>query len=83
MAEETLDISIYCTLIYQSDSSAGIIAWVSHKGDGDFICAVTVNKLRVLAGYDTFEAILYLTRGGGTDRRISAVYNERTQRFTN
>ena len=34
-AEETLGIALYCSLRYENDFSAGVIAAVNHKGDSD------------------------------------------------
>lgn len=48
VAEETLGIAIYCSLRYQNDFSAGIIAAVNHKGDSDSTGAVTGNILGAL-----------------------------------
>lgn len=55
VAEETLAIAIYCSLKYQDDFSAGIIAAVNHKGDSDSTGAVTGNILGALCGYDAME----------------------------
>lgn len=55
VAEETLGISIYCSLRYPDDFSAGIIAAVNHKGDSDSTGAVTGNILGALLGYDAIE----------------------------
>lgn len=54
-AEETLGIAIYCSLKYQSDFSAGIIAAVNHRGDSDSTGAVTGNILGALCGYRAIE----------------------------
>ncbi len=55
VAEETLGISIYCSLRYPDDFSAGVIAAVNHKGDSDSTGAVTGNILGALLGYDAIE----------------------------
>ena len=55
VAEETLAIAIYCSLKYQNDFSAGIIAAVNHKGDSDSTGAVTGNILGALLGYEAIE----------------------------
>lgn len=55
VAEETLGIGIYCSLRYQDDFSAGIIAAVNHKGDSDSTGAVTGNILGALLGYDRID----------------------------
>ena len=55
VAEETLGISLYCALKYQSDFSAGIIASVNHKGDSDSTGAVTGNILGAWIGYEAIE----------------------------
>ena len=55
VAEETLGISLYCSLKYQHDFSAGVIASVNHKGDSDSTGAVTGNILGALLGYQAIE----------------------------
>ena len=55
VAEETLAISLYCSLRYQNDFSAGIIAAVNHKGDSDSTWAVTGNILGAWLGYEQIE----------------------------
>ncbi len=55
VAEETLAISIYCSLRYENDFSAGIIASVNHSGDSDSTGAVTGNILGAIHGYDAIE----------------------------
>ena len=55
VAEETLAIALYCSLRYQKDFSAGIIASVNHKGDSDSIGAVTGNILGAWLGYERIE----------------------------
>ena len=55
VAEETLAIAIYCSLKYQYDFSAGIIAAVNHGGDSDSTGAVTGNILGALLGYSRIE----------------------------
>lgn len=55
VAEETLAIAIYCSLRYQDDFSAGIIAAVNHKGDSDSTGAVTGNILGALVGYEAID----------------------------
>lgn len=55
VAEETLGISLYCALRYQSDFSAGVIAAVNHNGDSDSTGAVTGNILGALVGYDAID----------------------------
>lgn len=55
VAEETLAISIYCSLRYQNNFSAGITAAVNHKGDSDSTGAVTGNILGALCGYSAIE----------------------------
>ena len=56
VAEETLAIAIYCSLKYQNDFSAGIIAAVNHNGDSDSTGAVTGNILGALLGYEAIES---------------------------
>lgn len=51
VAEETLAISIYCSLKHSDDFSKGIIAAVNHSGDSDSTGAVTGNILGALLGY--------------------------------
>ena len=55
VAEETLAIALYCSLKYQDDFSAGVIAAVNHSGDSDSTGAVTGNILGALAGYSLIE----------------------------
>ena len=55
VAEETLGIALYCSMKYQHDFSAGIIAAVNHKGDSDSTGAVTGNILGALLGYKAIE----------------------------
>ena len=52
VAEETLAIAIYCSLKYQNDFSAAVIAAVNHQGDSDSTGAVTGNILGAWVGYD-------------------------------
>lgn len=54
-AEETLGIAIYCSLRYENDFSAGVIAAVNHRGDSDSTGAVTGNILGALVGYERIE----------------------------
>ena len=55
VAEETLAIAIYCSLRYQKDFSAALIASVNHKGDSDSTGAVTGNILGALIGYEAID----------------------------
>jgi len=55
VAEETLGIALYCSLRYENDFSAGVIAAVNHRGDSDSTGAVTGNILGALAGYERIE----------------------------
>ena len=55
VAEETLAISIYCSLRHQDSFSDGIIAAVNHAGDSDSTGAVTGNILGALHGFDAME----------------------------
>lgn len=55
VAEETLGIAIYCSLKYQNDFSAGVIAAVNHRGDSDSTGAVTGNILGVLLGFHAID----------------------------
>lgn len=55
VAEETLAISIYCSLRHQDDFSKGVIAAVNHDGDSDSTGAVTGNILGALLGFDAIE----------------------------
>lgn len=55
VAEETLGIALYCSLRYQNDFSAGVIAAVNHSGDSDSTGAVTGNILGALLGYQNIE----------------------------
>lgn len=55
VAEETLAIAIYCSLKYQNDFSAGIIAAVNHNGDSDSTGALTGNIIGAIVGYDVIE----------------------------
>ncbi len=55
VAEETLGISLYCSLKYSNDFSAAMIASVNHKGDSDSTGAVTGNIVGALVGYDAIE----------------------------
>ncbi len=55
VAEETLGIAIYCSLRYENDFSADVIAAVNHNGDSDSTGAVTGNILGALIGYDAIE----------------------------
>lgn len=55
VAQETLGIAIYCSLKYQNDFSAGVIAAVNHSGDSDTNGAVTGSILGALLGYDAID----------------------------
>lgn len=55
VAEEALAIALYCSLRYQKDFSAGIIASVNHKGDSDSTGAITGNILGAWLGYEQME----------------------------
>lgn len=56
VAEETLAIAIYCSLRYEHDFSAGIIAAVNHDGDSDSTGAVTGNILGLICGFDAIDS---------------------------
>ncbi len=53
VGEETLSISIYCALIFQSDFKGGVRAAANHSGDCDSTGAVTGNILGALLGSDS------------------------------
>lgn len=55
VAEETLGIAIDCSLRYQGDFSAGVIASVNHDGDSDSTGAVTGNILGAFLGHDAID----------------------------
>lgn len=56
VAEEALAISIYCSLKYSEDFSAGIIAAVNHDGDSDSTGAITGNILGAYLGFDAIDS---------------------------
>lgn len=56
VGEETLAISIYCSMKYKDDFSKAVIAAVNHKGDSDSTGAVTGNIMGALAGYRAIDA---------------------------
>lgn len=56
VAEETLAISLYCSLRYKDDFSKAIIAAVNHKGDSDSTGTITGNIMGALLGYDAIES---------------------------
>lgn len=55
VAEEALAIAIYCSLRYEGNFSAGVIAAVNHDGDSDSTGAITGNILGALVGYNAIE----------------------------
>ncbi|MCD8149411.1 MAG: TIGR02452 family protein [Clostridiales bacterium] len=55
VAEEALAIAIYCSLRYEHDFSAGVIAAVNHDGDSDSTGAVVGNILGAINGYNAIE----------------------------
>lgn len=55
VAEEALAIAIYCSLRYEDNFSAGIIAAVNHDGDSDSTGAITGNILGAMVGYSGIE----------------------------
>lgn len=55
VAEEALAIAIYCSLRYEGNFSAGIIAAVNHDGDSDSTGAITGNILGAMAGYSGID----------------------------
>lgn len=55
VAEEALAIAIYCSLRYEGNFSAGIIAAVNHDGDSDSTGAITGNILGAMVGYNAIE----------------------------
>ena len=50
VGDEALAIAIYCSLRYQNDFSAAIIAAVNHSGDSDSTGAITGNIVGALVG---------------------------------
>lgn len=55
VAEEALAIAIYCSLRYEGNFSAGVIAAVNHDGDSDSTGAITGNILGAMVGYNAIE----------------------------
>lgn len=55
VAEEALAIAIFCSLRYEGDFSAGVIAAVNHDGDSDSTGAITGNILGAMVGYKAIE----------------------------
>lgn len=55
VAEESLAISLYCSLKYKDDFSKAVIASVNHKGDSDSTGALTGNIMGALLGYEKIE----------------------------
>jgi len=53
VAEEALAIALYCSLKYQDDFSAAIIAAVNHSGDSDSTGAIAGNIVGALIGYES------------------------------
>ena len=52
VAEETLAISLFCSLLYQNDFAKGVLASVNHSGDSDSTGAITGNILGLINGLD-------------------------------
>lgn len=52
VAEETVAIAIYCSLVYFDDFERAMIAAVNHSGDSDSTGAVTGNILGAVIGYE-------------------------------
>ncbi|MFC1794638.1 ADP-ribosylglycohydrolase family protein [Planctomycetota bacterium] len=50
VAEETLAISLYCSLCTENDFSKGVLAAVNHSGDSDSTGAITGNILGCING---------------------------------
>jgi ADP-ribosylglycohydrolase len=57
VAEETLAISIYCSLKYKNDFTKAIVASVNHSGDSDSTGSVTGNIMGTLIGYNNIPTI--------------------------
>jgi ADP-ribosylglycohydrolase len=55
VAEETLAISLYCSLKYQNNFTKGIVASVNHSGDSDSTGAVTGYILGAWLGFENIE----------------------------
>ena len=55
VAEETLNIAIYCALKYRDDFSSGIIAAVNHNGDSDSTGGITGQIIGAMVGYNAIE----------------------------
>lgn len=55
VGEEALAIAIYCSLRYEGNFSAGVVAAVNHDGDSDSTGAITGNILGALVGYNAIE----------------------------
>jgi len=50
VAEEAIAIAIYCSLYFQNDFEAGVLAAVNHGGDSDSTGAITGNILGLING---------------------------------
>jgi ADP-ribosylglycohydrolase len=50
VAEEALAISLFCSLHYQDDFKAGVLAAINHGGDSDSTGAITGNILGLVLG---------------------------------
>lgn len=55
VGDEALAIAVYCSLKYERDFSAGIVAAVNHKGDSDSTGAIAGNILGAIAGYNGID----------------------------
>jgi len=53
VAEEAIAIAIYCSLYYENDFEAGVLAAVNHDGDSDSTGSITGNILGLINGIDS------------------------------
>lgn len=52
IAEEALSISLYCSLLYETDFKRGVLYSVNHSGDCDSTGSITGNILGLINGID-------------------------------
>ncbi|MBT5425512.1 MAG: ADP-ribosylglycohydrolase family protein [Bacteroidetes bacterium] len=54
VAEEALAISVFCSLVFENDFEAGVLAAVNHSGDSDSTGSITGNILGLINGEQAF-----------------------------
>jgi ADP-ribosylglycohydrolase len=78
IGEEALAISIFCSLRYQDDWKAGVLAAVNHSGDSDSIGSITGAILGTLLGKDAIPTVWIQKLENSRHIELLAVYMYKT-----